>query len=180
MKPVPIGVMGELYIGGAALARGYIGEPELTGQRFVRSPFETDRAERLYRTGDGVRLREDGVIEFVERLDNQIKLRGIRIELGEIEEALRQLPGIRQAAVIAPELAPGDRRLIAYIVFEAAPVSAETLRLGLAETLPEYMVPSRFVTLIEFPVGANGKLDRRALPVESLLDAATFLPYRQG
>ncbi|MGW4637723.1 MFS transporter [Sphaerisporangium sp. NPDC004334] len=156
MDPAPIGVPGELYIGGAGLARGYLNRPALTADRFVPDPFGPP-GSRLYRTGDLVRRRPDGALEFLGRLDTQVKLRGLRIELGEIEAALRALPDVRDAAVIVRE-----DRLVAYLVPDGADVSA--VRAELKKTLPDYMVPSGYVGLAALPLSPNGKLDRGALP----------------
>jgi acyl-coenzyme A synthetase/AMP-(fatty) acid ligase/acyl carrier protein len=166
MAPVPIGVAGELYIGGDGLARGYLNRPELTAQRFVPDPFSADRQARLYKTGDQVRYRADGTLEFLGRLDQQVKLRGFRIELGEIEATLEKHPAIREAVVSLRDLGNGDARLIAYLV--AAPgadVHADDLRHWLKATLPDYMVPASFHQLDRLPLTPNGKVDRAALSV---------------
>lgn len=162
-QPVPIGVAGELYIGGAGLARGYLARPELTSERFVGHPFSADPDARLYRTGDLTRFGPDGNIEFLGRLDGQVKLRGFRVEPGEVEATLRQHPGVEDAAVVAPEDA-GRRRLVAYVVCTAGPVSSNELRGHLRARLPDYLVPSTFVNLASLPLTRNGKLDRVALP----------------
>jgi amino acid adenylation domain-containing protein len=161
-QPVPDGVPGELYIGGHGVARGYHKQPELTAEKFVESAFGRGR---LYRTGDLVRRYRNGTLEFLERIDQQVKLRGFRIELGEIEAALAEQPGVASAVATVREDAPGDRRLVAYIV--QAPgdgVEIEHLRRALKAKLPPFMVPSSFVTLDAMPVTSNGKLDRGALP----------------
>jgi len=160
--PVPAGVVGELYIGGVQMARGYLGRPELTAERFLPDPFGREPGGRLYQTGDLGRWREDGRIEYLGRIDFQVKVRGFRIELGEIEARLREHPGVREAVVVAREDTPGDKRLAAYWVGEG--VDPETLRAQLGRTLPAYMVPSAYVRMDEFPLSPNGKLDRAALP----------------
>lgn len=162
-EPVPTGIIGELYIGGAGLARGYLARAELTAERFVAHPFATN-GERLYRTGDLVRWLPDGVIEFVGRVDGQIKIRGYRIEIGEIEAVLQRQPSVRACAVLAREDLPGQKKLVAYYVADSASTSARTLRDQLAHALPDFMVPSIYIAMDALPVTANGKLDRRALP----------------
>ncbi|MEG5139392.1 MULTISPECIES: non-ribosomal peptide synthetase [unclassified Microcoleus] len=165
LQPVPIGVPGELYIGGDNLARGYLNRPELTAEKFIRNPFDTQAKTRLYKTGDLARYLPDGNIEFIGRIDNQVKIRGFRIELGEIEAALGQYPEIAQAVVVAREDAPGEKRLVAYLVSEQkqAPTHKE-IRNFLTSKLPDYMVPWAFVTLKSLPLTPNGKIDRRSLP----------------
>ncbi|HYG62699.1 MAG TPA: amino acid adenylation domain-containing protein, partial [Thermoanaerobaculia bacterium] len=161
LLPVPLGVAGELFIAGVNLARGYIGRPDLTADRFLPDPEAKDPGERVYRTGDLARWRGDGAIEYLGRLDHQVKIRGVRIELGEIEAALTELPGVREAVVMArSEKGDGDKRLVAYVVGD---VPAGELRQALWERLPEAMVPSAFVKLAALPLNANGKVDRKAL-----------------
>jgi amino acid adenylation domain-containing protein len=165
LQPVPIGVPGELYIGGAGLARGYLNRPELTAERFVSHPFSTEPGARLYRTGDLARYLPTGEIDFLGRLDHQVKVRGFRIELGEIETVLCQHPAVRAAVVIAREDTAGDKRLVAYLVAGAGgPPAHNALRSFLKEYLPEYMVPSTFVMLEQLPLTPNGKVNRQALP----------------
>ena len=175
LAPVPIGEAGELLLGGAGLATGYFRRPELTAEKFIPNPFNGDPGSRLYRTGDRCRWRPDGLIEYLGRIDDQIKLRGFRIEPGEIEAALRKLPGVRNATVFARETETGAaKQLVACVVPEAgrAPLSAE-LRAQLAALVPEYMVPSRIRCVERFPLNGNGKVDRRALGELFAADAAT-------
>jgi amino acid adenylation domain-containing protein len=164
LAPAPIGVFGELYVGGDGVARGYLNRPELTAERFIASPFV--EGDRLYKTGDLARWMPDGTIAFGGRRDFQVKIRGFRIELGEIEVALGAHPAMRECTVIVREDSPGEKRLVAYVVPtspEAAPAPTE-LRAFLKESLPDYMIPTVFVTLAALPLTANGKVDRAALP----------------
>ncbi|HFJ9785159.1 TPA: enterobactin synthase subunit F [Stenotrophomonas maltophilia] len=172
MQPVPIGVAGDLYLGGVQLARGYLGRDDLTTERFLADPFLP--GERIYRTGDVARWRRDGAVEYLGRSDHQVKLRGLRIELGEIEAALRELPGMERVEVLLRQDAPGDARLVAYV--PAAHADAVTLRSHLATRVPDYMVPSAFVGVDHWPVTANGKLDRNALPKPPQLEVAGLSP----
>ncbi len=167
LHPVPIGVTGELFIGGDGLARGYWHNDSLTGEKFVSDPFSTNPGARLYRTGDMARWRNDGVIEFLGRADNQIKLRGFRIEPGEIEFALKQQQGVLDAAVIMREDVPGNRRLVGYVVCEeeaSRQFNEENILAALRKSLPDYMAPSAILNLPAMPRTQNGKLDRDALP----------------
>lgn len=164
LKPVPVGVVGELYLGGVGLARGYLNRPALTAERFIPHPFSRQPGARLYRTGDVARYLPDGNIEFLGRVDHQVKVRGFRVELGEIETALARHPSVREAVVTAHGDATGNKRLVAYVVAgEPRPTTSEW-RAYLKEHLPEYMVPSAFMLLDKLPLNANGKLDRHALP----------------
>jgi len=169
LQIVPIGVPGELYIGGKGLALGYLNRQELTAERFIPVPENLNRygaGERLYKTGDLVKYLSDGEIEFLGRMDNQVKLRGYRIELGEIEAVCRQHPAIQEVEVMPRELAEGDTRLVAYVKYDSKdePTVSE-LRKYLKEKLPDYMVPSIFLSLDTFPLTPNGKVDRKNLPV---------------
>ncbi|MES2295468.1 MAG: amino acid adenylation domain-containing protein [Pseudomonadota bacterium] len=165
-NPVPVGVAGELHLAGINLARGYLNRPDLTADRFIPNPFAAQPGGRLYRTGDLARYLADGTIEYLGRVDNQIKMRGMRIEPGEIEAALGALDGVHEALVLAHEDSSGDRRLIAYVLSRAgcAPDSAH-MRAALQQTLPDFMVPAHFVFVDAWPLSPNGKIDRKALPV---------------
>jgi amino acid adenylation domain-containing protein len=169
LQPVPVGVAGELHIGGVGLARGYLNRPELTAERFIKHPFQTTNGARVYKTGDLGRYLRDGQIEFVGRIDHQVKLRGLRIELGEIESAIRQLDGVTESLVILREDRPGEKRLVAYVVTEKGsehtPGSTSDFHRSLKQRLPEYMVPAKFVQLESLPLTPNGKVDRDRLPV---------------
>jgi acyl carrier protein len=163
MKPLPIGVPGELYIAGDGVARGYHKRPELTAERFVANPFG---GGKLYRTGDLVRYLPNGTLEFISRLDDQIKLHGFRIELGEIETVLTQVPGVRECTVVLREDIPGDKRLVAYVVASGTQLTnISDIRTILLRHLPDYMVPTTWVELPALPLTPNGKIDRKALPV---------------
>jgi len=164
-NPVPIGIYGELYIGGSGLAHAYLNRPELTAEKFVPDPFGSEPGARLYRTGDLVRYCEDGNLEFGGRLDHQVKVRGFRIEPGEVEAALSRHDSVRAAVVVAREERPGEQRLVAYVVGDENRLTASEWRSFLIQRLPEYMIPSLFVSLEELPLLPNGKVNRRALPV---------------
>jgi acyl-coenzyme A synthetase/AMP-(fatty) acid ligase len=164
-QPSPLGVPGELYLGGAGVARGYLNRPELTAERFVPHAFSTEPGARLYRTGDLARFLADGNIEFLGRTDHQVKVRGFRIELGEIEKALGEHPLVREVAVMARDDRPGEKRIVAYVLpHEGQLPSITVLRRHLKGKLPDYMLPSSFVIVEAMPLTETGKIDRPALP----------------
>jgi len=175
-RPVSLGTPGELYIGGEGVAAGYLNRPELTAERFIPNPFSTDPADRIYRTGDIVQHDSEGRLEFLGRVDQQVKIRGARVELGEIEVVLRRHPAIRDAVAIVREHRGGDKRLVAYTVSnQTEPIAPGDLRAWLATQLPEVMVPSTIVFLDALPMTPNGKIDRLALP-EPAVEAAAGTP----
>ncbi len=181
LRQVPIGTPGELCIGGAGLAKGYLNQPELTAEKFIPHPWSSEPGAHLYKTGDLARYLPDGQIAFMGRIDHQVKIRGYRIEPDEIMSVLNEQPAIRMSLVIAREDAPGDKRLVAYVVpVPGAHISAGSLREMLAKRLPDYMVPATFVLLEALPVTPNGKVDRAALPApgatNTLQDAVEALP----
>jgi len=182
MQLVPIGVAGELHIGGDGLARGYLNRPELTNEKFIPNPFCKEPNARLYKTGDLARYLPDGNIEFMGRIDRQVKIRGFRIELGEIETILGNYPNVREVVVLAREDQPGERRLVAYIVTDQKSTPTSAYISFLSEHLPEYMIPSAFVMLDALPLTPNGKVDRQALPypeVRPELAAAYVTPQTE-
>jgi hypothetical protein len=161
--PVPVGVVGEVWIGGVGVARGYLNRPELTSERFVADPYADESGATMYRSGDLGRWHADGSIEYLGRNDHQLKIRGFRVEPGEVESRLLEHPSIREAVVVGRSETSGDRRLIAYLTV-GAEVGADALREHVRSALPDYMVPAAFVVLAEMPLTPNGKLDRDALP----------------
>ncbi|WP_122358917.1 non-ribosomal peptide synthetase [Pseudomonas ficuserectae] len=171
-NPVPVGVAGELYIAGTCLARGYLNRSALSAERFLPNPFDPQPGARMYRSGDLARFHADGNVQYLGRIDQQVKLRGFRVELGEIDSLLQQQPGVQEAVVLLREDMPGDKRLVAYVV---GPASAETLRAGLQGHLPEHMVPTAWVSLAQLPLTRNGKLDRPALPAPERQNASTYV-----
>nr|WP_030949859.1 non-ribosomal peptide synthetase [Streptomyces sp. NRRL S-646] len=186
LRPVEAGQRGEIYVGGAGVARGYTGRPAQTADRFVPDPFSTEPGARLYRTGDFGSRAEDGTVTFLGRVDDQVKIRGFRVELGEVEAHVLAHPDVREAAVTAREDTPGDKRLVAYVVLTDGGCTESRLRAGLRERLPDYMVPSAVVVLDQLPKTASGKVDRQALPRPSgtrseLADAnaATLTPVQE-
>ncbi|MCX7596364.1 MAG: amino acid adenylation domain-containing protein, partial [Fischerella sp.] len=181
LQLVPIGVIGELYIGGANLAKGYLNRPDLTEEKFIFNPFDKSNESRLYKTGDLVRYLPDGNIEFLGRIDDQVKIRGFRIEIGEIEAVLSQHPQVQQTAAMVREDQPGNKRLVAYVVPKQEQVTANELRRFLKEKLPDFMIPGAFVNLEALPLTPNGKVDRHALPApdtSSLTQETNFVPPR--
>ncbi|RKH38701.1 condensation domain-containing protein, partial [Corallococcus llansteffanensis] len=181
LRPLPVGVPGELFIGGEGLARGYLHRPELTAERFIPNAFSPTPGQRLYRTGDKARWRADGTLESLGRIDFQVKLRGFRLELGEVEAALRRLPGVRQALALVREDSPVGPVLVAYLTAQPGlTLDAASLRAALKQHLPDYMVPSAFVPLEDFPLTPNGKVDRKALPApDASLTTAYVAPRNE-
>ena len=178
LNPVPIGVPGEIHIGGAGLARGYLNRPELTTQKFIRNPFSDDPARALQNRRSCALSFGDGNIEFIGRIDTQVKIRGFRIELGEIEAVLMQHRAVGEAVVIATDTARGDKRLVAYVV-KHEDASPSELHGFLKDKLPEYMLPSAIVVSIGFRLTPNGKLDRQALPAPEYRSEEAFVAPRK-
>jgi amino acid adenylation domain-containing protein len=178
LQPVPVGVVGEVYIGGAGLARGYLNRAEMTAEKFIPDPFASSKAGRLYKTGDLARYRRDGEIEFLGRIDHQVKVRGFRIELGEIEEVLRQHPAVKETVVVAREDRPGDKQVVAYVVTGwQEDLRVSELRSYMRGRVPEYMVPALFVKLVQMPLTPNGKIDRQRLPAPDRSNADVDAGY---
>jgi acyl-coenzyme A synthetase/AMP-(fatty) acid ligase/acyl carrier protein len=178
LEPVPIGVPGELYVGGGGVARGYLNRPDLTTERFVAHPFSKASRARLYKTGDRGRFLANGAIEYLGRMDNQVQLRGFRIEPGEIEALLAQHPAVAGAVAVMREDEPEDNRLVAYVVpHEPSAPSPGELREFLLQKIPSYMVPGSFVVLKQLPLTANGKVDKRALPAPETADRAQAMVH---
>jgi len=175
LQPVPIGVSGELHIGGIGLARGYLNHPELTTEKFIAHPFSHQPGARLYKTGDLARYLPNGNIEYLGRIDHQVKIRGFRIELQEVEAVISHHPAVQEALVIAREDELGNKRLVSYIVFAGESISVSKLRQFVQEKLPNYMVPSAFVILDALPITPNGKLDRRTLPIPDSISSVDFI-----
>jgi aryl carrier-like protein len=180
LQPVPMGVTGELHIGGLGLARGYRNRPELTAERFIPDPFSGEPGARLYKTGDVARLRAKGQIEILGRLDHQVKIRGFRIELGEVEARISEHPQVREAVVTAREDVPGRKQLVAYFVLKAGPPASPPvpdLRGFLEPKLPDYMIPAFFEELAALPRTPNGKINRKALPAPKTQAALPHRPH---
>ena len=178
LEPAPVGVPGELCLGGSGVSRGYLGRPSLTAERFLPDPFSNEPGARLYRTGDLVRWLPSGQLEFLGRTDRQVKVRGFRVELGEIEAALTEHPAVREAAVLAREDQPGERRLVAYIsTHSEREAEAGALRAFLKTRLPDHMLPAAFVTLDALPLNSSGKIDRRALPAPDAVRPSLAAAY---
>ena len=177
LQPVPPGIVGEIYIAGDGVARGYLDRPQLTAERFLPEISAVSDGTRMYKSGDLGRWLPDGHIEFMGRADFQVKLRGYRIELGEIEAVLRENPGVKDAVVNATEISPGDQRLVAYVIFSGAEIGSQELKDFLSRRLPEYMIPSVFIPLEAFPLTPNGKIDRKALPAPDWSVARKDTPY---